>query len=99
MKYLNEKCLTSRCEKNNKNNNRISAYNLKDLNNKIKNGIELEKNEMNHCFTPRTPRDFYSDIKRLKYFTDLKSKKLKAIKPPYFHISNEISIEKKNSKF
>ena len=95
---LKEKCLTSRCEKNNKNNNRISAYKLKDLNNKIKNGIELEKNEMSHCFTPRTSRDFYSDIKRLKYFTDLKNKKIQAIKPPYFHISNENSIEKKKSK-
>ena len=95
---LKEKCLTSRCEKNNKINNRFSAYKLKDLNNKIKNGIELEKNEMSHCFTPRTSRDFYSDIKRLKYFTDLKNKKLKAIKPPYFHISNENSIEKKKSK-
>ena len=101
---LGEKCLTSKNEKNNNNIKRFSAYKLKLINNKIKNGIEIGKNENDlkvQCLTDRTPRDIYSDIKKIKHFTDLKNKnrKLRAIKPPYFHILNENFLEKKSGKF
>lgn len=93
-----DKCLTSRNTKSNKNMNRILPYKIKSLNNSIQSNEMKNKNELLFpSFSIRTPRDYYSDIKKINHYKDLQglNKKLLILKKkPYFHILNDLSINK-----
>ena len=94
-----EKCLTSRHEKSNF--NKLLPYNLKAFNLKEKDNNKDREYENDLClpsFTERTSRNFYSDLKKINLYKEIKKQNknlLKFKKLPYFHIVNEFS---KNNK-
>ena len=95
-----DKCLTSRHEKSNF--NKLLPINLKAINIKekdIKKEHEYENDLCLPAFSARTSRNFYSDIKKINQYKEIKKQNnnlLKFKKMPYFHIVNEFS--KKNKK-